>query len=117
MAAGRGIFQTVIARPRSVTINNVTFNVLEPLESVEIDVYVGGSYGTGGQQRVTIYQDDTTNAIGPVPGISASGTGPFTTGTTGAVEFWVPAGRYDIRIRDLSGGNRIAERILKRIPI
>lgn len=104
----RDVFQKVIA-------DRADDNALIALSNVEITVANGGTWGTGGQTLNSPYQDPTSGARGPAPTSDAtSGPNPFITGPSGLVEFWMPAGFYDIHIRDLNpGGARIPERTIQ----
>lgn len=95
----RDIYQTTIVQPQGD-------GTLRALAEVEISVYLPGT-----ETLATIYQRRTGAAEGPAPEAAASGgPNPFTTGSTGAVEFWLPAGLYEIRIRDTQAPARIAAR-------
>lgn len=88
--------------------------VLSALAGVEISVYNGGTYGGANPVLANIYQARTGNAQGPAPEAAAGGgPNPFTTGVSGAVEFWLEAGLYDVHIRDTQVPARIAERTIQ----
>lgn len=90
--------------------------ILRALAGIEITVYPGGTVvgGTPSDDPVPIYQSRTGGAQGPAPEAAASGgPNPFVTGITGAVEFWLDAGFYDINIRDSQVPARIPTRVLQ----
>lgn len=90
----RDSFQTTIVQFDSSS------GALTALSNIEVSVYL-----PGGVTLATIFQRRTGSAQGPAPEASASGgPNPFVTGPSGAVEFWVPAGVYEVHIRDLNGG-------------
>jgi hypothetical protein len=79
---------------------------LKALNGVEITVFVGGTYDPAGDTGTLaqVFQTRTGASQGPSPNAGASGgPNPFTTGATGAVETWLEAGLYDIRIKDITG--------------
>lgn len=91
-------------------------NLLRALDGIEITVYPGGTVvgGTPSEDPVPIYQSRTGGAQGPAPEAAASGgPNPFVTGLTGAVEFWLESGFYDIYIRDSHVPARIPTRVLQ----
>jgi hypothetical protein len=91
---------------------------LMALAGIEVGVYVGGSYGTVGQALGSIYQARTGTAQGPAPEASASGgPNPFSTGASGASEFWLDAGFYDVHIRDTHVPARIPERTIQHMAV
>lgn len=78
---------------------------LKALAGIQIAVYKRGT-----DDLATIYRRVTGTTEGPAPEIGASGTNPFITGATGAVEFWVEQGQYDIDITDTQVPARITPR-------
>lgn len=91
-STARDIFQSTMAQPDG------TGN-LKALSGIQIEVFVAGT-----ATRATIYQsgDVANSAEGPVPASGAVGTNPFTTGATGAAEFYAKAGAYEIEISDVT---------------
>lgn len=89
---------------RRITTGSPSVAVLEPLGNIQVTVKIGGS-GT----NATIFQTRTGASQGPTSASGATGTNPFTTGTSGAVEFWAEEGDYDILIHDLNVPARISD--------
>ena len=80
---------------------------IKALAGIEISVYPVGTTAS----LATIFQRRDGVGQGPSPEAGASGgPNPFTTGASGAVEFWAGAGVWDIHIRDTQTPVRIAER-------
>jgi hypothetical protein len=87
-------------------------SLLAVLSNVQVAAYVGGTYGTPSQTAATIYQAATGAAQGPSPGAAASGgPNPFTTGTSGSIEFFLDPGKYDIVYTDTQAPARFAEKV------
>lgn len=81
------------------------------LSNVQVTVYNVNADGTRGSVA-TIYQGRTAGTTGPTSRSGATGTNPFTTGASGAIEFWADAGEYEVRLRDLNVAARIADQSL-----
>lgn len=87
-----------------------TSGAMKPLAGIRIEVFQKDT-----TTPVNIYQRRTGATEGPAPETAGTNlaTGAFTTGPTGAVEFWCdgPAER-DIRITDTQGPARIPQRTM-----
>lgn len=95
----RDIFQTTFTQKVS--------GALAPLAGIEVTVYPADSTSA----VAPIFQKRTGVGQGPAIESGASGgPNPFTTGDNGYVEFWAPAGVYDIHIRDTQSPERIPKR-------
>jgi len=94
----RALYQAVISLRDPIT------DALEALSNVRVTVTL-----TAGGAAI-IFQAPTGSTQGPRPGSSASGgPNPFTTGDSGAIEFYADAPEsYTITIEDLTGPARIA---------
>ena len=88
-------------------------SLLAVLQNVQVAVYEGGTFGTAGETAAPIYQAATGAAQGPSPGAAASGgPNPFTTGSSGSIEFFLDPGKYDIVYTDTQAPARFAQRVL-----
>ena len=81
--------------------------LLVPLSGVRVSVFNRGT-----TTLATIYQAPTGASQGPTPGAGATnGPNPFTTGPSGAMEFWCDGpSTYDVLIHDLQGPPRLSDR-------
>jgi len=81
--------------------------LLIPLQGVRVYVYNRGT-----TTLTTIYQAATGASQGPTAGSGGiNGPNPFTTGPSGAIEFWCDGPKtYDIKIEDIEVPARIAPR-------
>ena len=81
--------------------------LLIPLSGIQVSVFDRGT-----TNLATIYQGATGASQGPTAGAGATnGPNPFTTGASGAIEFWCDGpDTYDILIHDLQGPPRLADR-------
>jgi hypothetical protein len=100
--AARDIFQMTISQPDGS-------GVLHAFAGIRISVFDRGT-----TNLVTIYQRSTGASEGPAPETgSPDHTNPFTTGASGAVEFWADGPKeYDIKIEDTEAPTRIATRTM-----
>ena len=98
----RDIFQMTISQPDAS-------GVLHAFAGIRISVFDRGT-----TNLVTIYQRSTGASEGPAPEAgSPDQTNPFSTGASGAVEFWANGPKeYDIKIEDTQAPTRIATRTL-----
>lgn len=85
--------------------------------NLEVWVYPRGvatlaNFRTSGPSLATIYQRSTGVAQGPSPEAGATGTNPFTTGSTGSVQFWAENDKYDIFVHDLDSPARLGDRLI-----
>lgn len=98
----RDIFQMTISQPDAS-------GVLHAFAGIRISVFDRGT-----TNLVTIYQRSTGASEGPAPEAgSPDQTNPFSTGASGAVEFWANGPHeYDIKIEDTQAPTRIATRTL-----
>lgn len=95
----RDVYNNVIGRRDPLTGN------FEPLNNVQITV----EDVNDGNATATIYQARTGASQGPSPNAGATGTNPFTTGVSGAIEFWAESGEYDLQVHDLEVPARVAD--------
>lgn len=81
--------------------------LLIPLSGVRVSVFDRGT-----TNLAAIYQGPTGASQGPTAGSGATnGPNPFTTGPSGAMEFWCDGpDTYDILIHDLQGPPRLSDR-------
>ena len=100
--AARDIFLMTISQPDGS-------GVLHAFAGIRISVFDRGT-----TNLVTIYQRSTGASEGPAPETgSPDHTNPFTTGASGAVEFWANGPKeYDIKIEDTQAPTRIATRTM-----
>lgn len=102
--ASRDFYESTIGSPTG----DGTFKTLS---GVRISVFNRGT-----TDLVSIFQRETGVAAGPSPeaGANPGDVNPFTTGTSGSVQFWAAApGRYDIKIEDLTAPARISTRTIQ----
>jgi hypothetical protein len=80
-------------------------------------MYVDGTSGDlkpANNARISVYAPGTTTiqTIYTTRSAGATQTNPFTTGSTGSVEFWAEWGDYDIKIEDLNVPSRFGTKTI-----
>jgi len=94
----------------TVSLRDSTTGALIPLSNVRITVNLAGT-----STAATIYQDSTGSSQGPRPASGATGgPNPFTTGVSGAVEFYADSpNAYDIVVHDLNVPARLTDQTFR----